>query len=92
MQILLLRQFIARLGPYCRHLNSAGWRLDVAEEAVQEAFTAAADQWRTSGVLIPRRDCDSSAQAIDRIRRRTRFEEKLNRSPLRDSDCGGSGL
>jgi RNA polymerase sigma-70 factor, ECF subfamily len=53
---------------------------DVAEEAAQEAFAAAVDQWRISG--IP----DSPAawiiqtarhKAIDRIRRQTRFAEKL---------------
>jgi RNA polymerase sigma-70 factor (ECF subfamily) len=53
---------------------------DVAEEAAQEAFAAAVDHWRTSGVP------DSPAawilqtarnKAIDRIRRRTRFAEKL---------------
>ena len=53
---------------------------DLAEEAAQEAFAAAVDQWREAGVP------DSPAawiiqtarhKAIDRIRRRTRFEEKL---------------
>jgi len=53
---------------------------DLAEEAAQEAFAAAVDQWRTTG--IP----DSPAawiiqtarhKAIDRLRRRTRFQEKV---------------
>src|SRR2546429_9139334 len=53
---------------------------DLAEEAAQEAFAAAVDQWRESGVP------DSPAawiiqtarhKAIDRIRRQTRFKEKV---------------
>src|SRR5437588_3356074 len=53
---------------------------DLAEEAAQEAFAAALNQWRTDG--IP----DSPAawiiqtarhKAIDRLRRRTRFQEKV---------------
>ena len=53
---------------------------DVAEEAAQEAFAAAVDQWRSSGVPeFPRAWIIQTARhkAIDRIRRRTRFEEKL---------------
>src|SRR5579864_8972391 len=53
---------------------------DLAEEAVQEAFTAAVDQWRTTGVPeSPRAWIIQTARhkAIDRIRRRARFEEKL---------------
>src|SRR3989442_6706326 len=53
---------------------------DVAEEAAQEAFTAAVDQWRVSGVPeVPRAWIIPTARhkAIDRIRRRTRFGEKL---------------
>jgi len=53
---------------------------DVAEEAAQEAFAAAADQWRVSGVPeFPRAWIIQTARhkALDRIRRRTRFEEKL---------------
>src|SRR5438876_7191815 len=52
---------------------------DVAEESAQEAFAAAVDQWRTSGVPdSPRAWIIQTARhkAIDRIRRRTRFEEK----------------
>src|SRR6184192_3983975 len=53
---------------------------DVAEEAAQEAFAAAVNQWRTSGVPeSPRSWIIQTARhkAIDRVRRRTRFEEKL---------------
>jgi RNA polymerase sigma-70 factor (ECF subfamily) len=57
---------------------------DVAEEAAQEAFAAAVDQWPTVGVP------DNPAawilqtarhKAIDRIRRRARLEEKLKTLP-----------
>jgi len=53
---------------------------ELAEDAAQEAFAAAVNQWRTTG--IP----DSPAawiiqtarhKAIDRLRRRTRFQEKV---------------
>src|SRR5437763_1371500 len=53
---------------------------DVAEESAQEAFAAAVDQWRGSGVPdSPRAWIIQTARhkAIDRIRRRTRLEEKL---------------
>src|SRR5438105_3274343 len=53
---------------------------DMAEEAAQEAFAAAVDQWRASGVPeVPRAWIIQTARhkAIDRIRRRTRFREKL---------------
>jgi RNA polymerase sigma-70 factor (ECF subfamily) len=53
---------------------------DVAEEAAQEAFAAAVDQWRSTGIPeVPRAWIIQTARhkAIDRIRRRTRFEEKL---------------
>src|SRR5712692_10119292 len=53
---------------------------DVAEEAAQEALTAASDQWRASGVPeSPRAWIIQTARhkAIDRVSRRTRFEEKL---------------
>ncbi len=53
---------------------------DVAEEAAQEAFAAAVDQWATSGVPdSPRAWIIQTARhkAIDRIRRRARLEEKL---------------
>ena len=53
---------------------------DTAEEAAQEAFAAAVDQWPASGVPdFPRAWIIQTARhkAIDRLRRRTRFEEKL---------------
>src|SRR5437773_997545 len=53
---------------------------DLAEEAAQEAFAAAVNQWRASGVPeFPRAWILQTARhkAIDRLRRRTRFEEKL---------------
>src|SRR4051794_16686760 len=53
---------------------------DLAEEAAQEAFAAAVDQWRVSGVPeFPRAWIIQTARhkAIDRLRRRERFEEKL---------------
>ena len=53
---------------------------DLAEEYAQEAFTAALDQWPASGV--PEFPCAWIVQtarhkAIDRIRRRTLFAEKI---------------
>jgi RNA polymerase sigma-70 factor, ECF subfamily len=53
---------------------------DLAEDSAQEAFAAAADQWRVSGIPeFPRAWIIQTARhkAIDRIRRRTLFEEKL---------------
>ena len=53
---------------------------DLAEECAQEAFAAAVDQWRVSGVPeFPRAWIIQTARhkAIDRIRRNARFEEKL---------------
>lgn len=53
---------------------------DIAEEAAQEAFAAAVGQWPDSGVPdLPRAWIIRTARnkAIDRIRRRTRFEEKV---------------
>jgi len=54
---------------------------DLAEETAQEAFTAAVDQWRASGVPeFPRAWIIQTARhkAIDRVRRRTRSEEALD--------------
>jgi RNA polymerase sigma-70 factor, ECF subfamily len=54
---------------------------DVAEEAAQEAFAAAVDQWPVSGVpALPRAWIIQTARhkAIDRIRRRAKFVEKLD--------------
>lgn len=53
---------------------------DAAEEAAQEAFAAASDQWPSSGVPeFPRAWLIQTARhkAIDRIRRKERFQEKL---------------
>src|SRR5215470_12618787 len=54
---------------------------DVAEEAAQEAFAAAVDQWAASGVPeFPRAWLIQTARhkAIDRIRRKARLQEKLD--------------
>src|SRR5216117_3111099 len=53
---------------------------DLAEEATQEAFAAAVDQWRTCG--IPNSPAawiiqTARHKAIDRLRRQTRFNEKI---------------
>ncbi|NJL66623.1 MAG: RNA polymerase sigma factor [Microcoleus sp. SM1_3_4] len=53
---------------------------DVAEEAAQEAFTVAVNQWPTAGIPdFPRAWLIKTARfkAIDRLRRRTRLAEKL---------------
>lgn len=53
---------------------------DVAEEAAQEAFTAAVHQWQSTGIPdLPRAWIIRTARykAIDRLRRRTRMTEKL---------------
>jgi RNA polymerase sigma-70 factor, ECF subfamily len=53
---------------------------DVAEEAAQEAFTAAVDQWPGEGVPdSPRAWIIQTAKhkAIDRIRRQNRLQEKI---------------
>jgi RNA polymerase sigma-70 factor (ECF subfamily) len=54
---------------------------DAAEEAAQEAFTAAVDQWRKDGIPdSPRAWLIQTARhkAIDRIRRQNRFQEKVD--------------
>jgi RNA polymerase sigma-70 factor (ECF subfamily) len=53
---------------------------ELAEEVAQEAFAVAVDQWRASGIPeSPRAWIVQTARhkAIDRIRRRTNFAEKL---------------
>ena len=53
---------------------------EVAEDAAQEAFAIAVDQWRVEGVPeYPRAWIIQTAKhkAIDRLRRQTRFEEKV---------------
>src|SRR5215470_4320054 len=66
---------------------------DLAEECAQEAFAVAVNQWPESGVPeFPRAWIVQTARhkAIDRIRRRTNFEEKLesyvNSGFLRESE------
>jgi RNA polymerase sigma-70 factor (ECF subfamily) len=54
---------------------------EVAEEAAQEAFAVAVDQWRISGVPeFPRAWVVQTARhkAIDRLRRRARFAERAD--------------
>src|SRR5262245_43824803 len=54
---------------------------DVAEEAAQEAFAVASEQWAAGGVPeYPRAWIIQTARhkAIDRIRRRVRLKEKLD--------------
>src|ERR1700694_3051904 len=53
---------------------------EVAEEAAQEAFTAAVDQWRISGVPdFPRAWIIQTARhkAIDRMRRQKRHDQSM---------------
>ncbi|MEW6732028.1 MAG: RNA polymerase sigma factor [Acidobacteriota bacterium] len=53
---------------------------DVAEEAAQEAFTVAVNQWQAIGIPeFPRAWIIQTARykAIDRMRRRTRLQEKV---------------
>jgi RNA polymerase sigma-70 factor (ECF subfamily) len=79
---------------------------DLAEEAAQEAFAVAVDQWPREGVPeFPRAWIIQTARnkAIDRIRRQTRYAEKLREiaaSPLAgiafaapvDPDGGGTDI
>jgi RNA polymerase sigma-70 factor (ECF subfamily) len=54
---------------------------EIAEDSAQEAFTAAVDQWRSTGVPeFPRAWIIQTARhkAIDRLRRRTRSDEVLD--------------
>jgi len=57
---------------------------ELAEDAAQDAFTAAVDQWRTDGIPeSPRAWIIQTAKhkAIDRLRRQTRLKEKLEADP-----------
>jgi RNA polymerase sigma-70 factor, ECF subfamily len=57
---------------------------ELAEDAAQEAFTAAIDQWRTEGVPdSPSAWIIQTAKhkAIDRLRRQTRLKEKIETHP-----------
>ena len=61
-------------------IRLVGGDFDVAEEAAQEAFAVAVDQWPVSGVPeFPRAWIIQTARhkAIDRLRRRARLDEKL---------------
>jgi len=60
---------------------------DLAEEYAQEAFAAALEQWPASGVpALPRAWIIQTARhkAIDRLRRRTLFNEKIQPQLARD--------
>ena len=60
---------------------------DLAEEAAQEAFAAAADRWPESRVPeFPRAWLIQTARhkIIDRLRRQARFEEKIGSLPASD--------
>ncbi len=57
---------------------------DLAEEAAQEAFAAAVEEWPVAGIpQVPRAWIIQTARnkAIDRIRRRARFQEKIKSHP-----------
>ena len=57
---------------------------ELAEDAAQEAFTAAVGQWRSEGIPdSPRAWIIQTAKhkAIDRLRRQTRLQEKLEADP-----------
>jgi RNA polymerase sigma-70 factor, ECF subfamily len=57
---------------------------ELAEDAAQEAFTAAVDQWRTDGVPeSPSAWIIQTAKhkAIDRLRRQSRLQEKIETHP-----------
>jgi RNA polymerase sigma-70 factor, ECF subfamily len=57
---------------------------ELAEDAAQEAFTAAVDQWRNEGVPdSPSAWIIQTAKhkAIDRLRRQTRLKEKIENHP-----------
>jgi len=61
-------------------IGMLGGDFDLAEETAQEAFTAAVTQWQQTGIPeYPRAWIISTARhkAIDRIRRKSRFEEEL---------------
>src|ERR1700729_4194299 len=61
---------------------------ELAEESAQEAFAVAVEQWPTSGVPeLPRAWLVQTARhkAIDRLRRQSRFREKLE-------ECAGDPL
>src|SRR5579872_5514125 len=69
---------------------------DVAEEAAQEAFAAAIEQWKTSGIPeFPRAWIIQTARhkAIDRIRRQANLAQKIEElgpqaEPSQETDYG----
>ena len=80
-----------RLGPNPGNADHLLKDFDLAEDYAQEAFAAALDKWPVSGVPdSPRAWIVQTARhkAIDRLRRRTHFEEKIQ--PL--LTAGTSGL
>ena len=57
---------------------------DLAEEVAQEAFSIALEKWQSEGIPeFPRAWIIQTARhkAIDRIRRKTRFEDELDAKP-----------
>src|ERR1039458_7574315 len=61
-------------------IGMVGGDFDLAEEAAQEAFAAAIVQWQQTGVPEYLRAwiiATARHKAIDRIRRKSRFEEEL---------------
>lgn len=62
---------------------------DLAEESAQEAFAVAVEQWQKTGIPeFPRAWIIQTARhkAIDRIRRRARFEEKLESYAITEAE------
>ena len=81
MPTRLLTRSIAPTGAESSLLSSGWWAISTSlKSQQQEAFAVAVDQWPASGVPeFPRAWIIETARnkAIDHIRRRTRFEEKL---------------
>ena len=68
--------------------------IDVAEEALHDAFVAAMDQWPTAGVPANPRAWLVSAgrfRAIDHLRRRAAFDERSDAIAREWSDAGRAG-
>lgn len=63
--------------------------IDVAEEAAQEAFAAAVDQWRATGVPdVPQAWLLQTARhkAVDRLRRKANFDDKVRKAYAESRD------
>ncbi len=76
-------------------IGMVGGDFDLAEEAAQEAFTAAVDQWRVAGVPeFPRAWIIQTARhkAIDRIRRQANLAQKLEAEGDAARTLGAAGL